>query len=55
MPKFFKCKKCGEGFLPDLDHDGEIVSEKLCYFCFEDALEEFEEKKRERIARENEF
>lgn len=55
MPQFNKCRRCGELFLPDLDDRGEIVSDKLCYYCFEDALEDFEEKKRERIARANEY
>lgn len=50
-----KCQRCGEQVLPDLDDDGEIMSNKLCYHCFEDALEEHEERKRERIARENEY
>lgn len=31
------------------------VNTKLCYDCFEEGVEEHEEKKRERIARENEY
>lgn len=55
MPQFFKCLKCGDQFLPDRDREGELVSDKLCYHCFNDAIEDFEEKKRERIARQNEY
>lgn len=55
MPVFLKCLKCGDQFLPDRDDDGEIVSGKLCYHCFEDGVEEHEERKRERISRQNEY
>lgn len=47
----FICKKCGVRF--EVEDDEEQT--KLCYHCFEDSVEEFEEKRRERIARENEY
>lgn len=55
----FKCQRCGSNF-DDSEHynlSDEVFEgiPKLCYHCFEDALEEWEEKKRERIARENEY
>lgn len=47
------CQRCGRKFL--FDEDDEEAQRKLCYDCFETSLEEFEEKRRERIARENEY
>lgn len=49
-----KCVKCGDKFYLEYEH-GELLSDKLCYYCFEDGVEEFEERKRERIARQNEY
>lgn len=53
-----KCLKCGNLFVPEIADgaDGEQyeVNTKLCYTCFEDGVEDFEEKRRERIARESE-
>lgn len=55
----FKCIRCGCNFQPEYveDADGEeyAVSVHLCYHCFEEGVEEHEERKRERIARENEY
>jgi len=55
----FRCVKCGVMFAPDYDEDEHgnefIVSTKLCYYCFEDGVEEAEERRRERIARNNEY
>jgi formylmethanofuran dehydrogenase subunit E len=48
-----RCQNCGEYFLNDEDHPE--YGKKLCYYCFEDGLEDHEERKRERIARENEY
>lgn len=48
-----KCKRCQSLYWDDEDDDG--FETGLCYHCFEDALEEHEEKKRERIARQNEY
>lgn len=44
-------------FDPDLDadDDDEFPQTKLCYNCFEDGVEEYEIKRRERIARKNEY
>lgn len=50
-----RCAKCGDKFEPEEDDDGEIIQDKLCYHCFEDGVEEHEIRKRERIARENEY
>ena len=48
-----RCKRCGDSYHDDEDDDGYETG--LCYRCFEDSLEEYEEKRRERIARENEY
>lgn len=51
-----KCVECGRMFDPEQDFpDDDFPQEKLCYECFEASVEEFEEKRRERIARENEY
>lgn len=49
-----KCKRCGDEFIAEEIEPG-WFQDRLCYDCFEDALEEHEERKRERIARENEY
>lgn len=49
------CVNCGQVFNPDLDDEGFVVSEKLCYHCFEDSVDAFEERRRERIAISNEY
>jgi hypothetical protein len=48
-----KCKRCRRPYHED--EDDESFETGFCYQCFEDALEEYEEKKRERIARQNEY
>jgi formylmethanofuran dehydrogenase subunit E len=48
-----KCKRCNEPYYEEDDYDS--FETGLCYHCFEDSLEEYEERKRERIARENEY
>lgn len=52
-----KCQKCGDFFEPEWIGSEEqgFLQAKLCYDCFEDSLEDFEENKRERIARSNEY
>lgn len=47
------CKKC---LIAYVDEEGsDEFGTGLCYECFESSLEEFEERRRERIARENEY
>ena len=53
MPHGAVCKKCNRPYQDDPDDDGHGT--KLCYECFEESLEDFEEKRRERIARSNEY
>lgn len=48
-----RCKKCRGAFTCEEDDDE--FGTGLCYHCFEDSVEEAEERRRERIARENEF
>lgn len=48
-----KCKRCGGAYHDNEDDDG--FETGLCYVCFEDGLEEHEERRRERIARANEY
>jgi len=48
-----KCKRCQREYHDDEDDDG--FETGLCYQCFEDSLEEYEERRRERIARANEY
>lgn len=50
-----KCLKCRCKFEVEEDDDGYPVSTKLCYNCFEEGVEDFEEKRRERIALANEY
>jgi len=52
-----KCQRCGGAFKAEWigDDDNGFLQDKLCYDCFEDSLEEYEERKRERIARKNEY
>jgi hypothetical protein len=47
------CKRCRRPFVEDEDDDA--FETGLCYECFEASIEEHEERKRERIARENEY
>lgn len=47
------CKRCRLSYREDEDDDG--FGTGLCYECFETSLEEYEEQRRERIARENEY
>jgi len=49
-----KCMRCGDMFEPEEIEDG-WFQDKLCYHCFEEGVEEHEERRRERIARENEY
>ena len=54
--KMFVCQKCHREFLPEQDDDEfEFSQTKLCYECFEASLEDYEERRRERIARQNEY
>lgn len=46
----FVCKECGQLFVPDCEDQT-----KLCTWCFEGALEEYEIQKRQRIAERNEY
>ena len=49
----FVCKSCRRKFVDDEDNDG--YGTGLCYECFEDELENYEEKQRRRIAEQNEY
>jgi len=55
-----KCLRCGNAFIPEVI-EGEYgaisgyVQDKLCYYCFEKALEEWEERRRRKIAERNEY
>lgn len=53
-PKKIVCKRCRQPYFEG-DEDDDNFETDLCYCCFEDALEEYEERKRERIARQNEY
>ena len=46
-------KKCRRPYFEDEDDDE--YGTGLCYHCFEEGVEEYEERRRERIARENEY
>ena len=48
-----RCRKCGIRFEQECNDIN--YNTKMCYECFEAGLGEYEEKKRERIARENEY
>lgn len=48
-----ECKACGRPFVCDDDDDE--AGTNLCYICFEDGIERNEERKRRRIAEENEY
>jgi protein-arginine kinase activator protein McsA len=47
------CKKCRQPY--EDDEDADEYGTGLCYHCFEESLEELEERRRERIARANEY
>jgi hypothetical protein len=51
--KLPRCRKCGDRF--QCDEGDDEYGTGLCYHCFEDGLEVYEERRRERIARQNEF
>lgn len=54
--KVCHCQCCGDPFVPQWDDAlADYVSLKLCYHCFEDSVEDYEEHHRERIARQNEY
>lgn len=48
-----RCRRCNS--LYEDDEDNDEFGTGLCYFCFEDSLEEYEERKRQRIAEQNEY
>jgi protein-arginine kinase activator protein McsA len=48
-----QCRKCRLPYFDDEEADE--FGTGLCYECFECSIEEYEERKRERIARENEY
>lgn len=54
-----RCVKCGQPFqfefVCDSEGDEYPLSTNLCSYCFEEAVEEYEEKRRARIARDNEY
>lgn len=56
-----QCKRCGRSFKAEFIYDDDsyesegYIQDKLCSDCFEDALEDYEISKRERIARDNEY
>lgn len=48
------CKKCRDSY-QEGEEDDDNYRTGLCYHCFEDGVEEHEIRKRERIARQNEY
>mgnify|MGYP001614274603 CR=1 FL=1 len=51
-----RCKKCQCQYREDFsDDDDPSIGTGLCYYCFEDGVEEYEEKRRRRIAEQNEY
>lgn len=52
-----RCQKCGDFFQAEWIGSAErgFMQDKLCYECFEESLEEHEDRKRGRIARANEY
>lgn len=48
-----RCRKCQHAYREHEDDDG--LGTGLCGDCFEASVEDYEERKRERIARENEY
>lgn len=49
----FRCKKCEQKAAYEYGDDNEGTG--LCYYCFEDGMEEYEERRRQRIAEANEY
>lgn len=49
----FRCKECDRPCVDD--EDAEEHSTGLCSYCFEGALEDYEDDKRRRIAEDNEY
>lgn len=47
------CRQCNANFY--CDEDSEEYGTGLCPHCFEAGMEDFEERRRERIARDNEY
>ena len=47
------CRKCHMSFFDDVDADE--YGTGLCHHCFEEGVEEYEEKKRQRISEQNEY
>ena len=50
-----QCKKCSAPFEVEYDDEGYPITDKLCYHCFEDAVEEAHFRMQERIQRANEY
>jgi len=50
----FVCRSCGER-AEEPEEGDENYGTSQCYHCFCKGVEEYEEKRRERIARENEY
>lgn len=48
-----RCRKCRQPFVCDEDDDE--YGTGLCYWCFEGGVEEHEERRRQRIAEQNEY
>lgn len=48
-----KCKVCQEIYCEEYDDDNEGTG--MCSWCFEGALENYEEWRRQRIAEQNEY
>lgn len=48
------CNRCRIPY-EDEDEDDDHFGTGLCYQCFEDGLEEHEERRRQRIAERNEY
>lgn len=47
------CKKCNEQYFDQ--HEDENYASGLCYNCFCDKVEEYEERRRDKISRDNEY
>lgn len=55
-----KCLRCDKAFVPEVIEGyygsvSEFIQDKLCYHCFEEGLEEWEERRRRKIAERNEY
>lgn len=56
MADVLRCKKCQCRYQEEHSDDDDLsIGTGLCYHCFEEGVEEYEEKRRRRIAEQNEY